>query len=63
MKTQTIEEVKQKKLLLEETLTALISTFEQETGTKITELKLGHYYGDGSVFGSFVKTTIEISNE
>ena len=56
----TIEDIKSKKMKLEELILSLISQFEKETETKITDIQVNHIYIDGIYFSTI---SLNINNK
>lgn len=55
----TIEDIKSKKMKLEEMISRLISQFEEETKTKITDIQINHNFWQ-NCDGIYHSTDIEV---
>lgn len=54
----TVEDVKSKKMKLEEMILSLISQFEEETKTKITDIQINRIYIDGIYFSTDIEVEV-----
>ena len=55
----TIEDIKSRKMKLEELILSLISQFEKETETKITDIQVNHIYIDGIYFSTDIEVEVQ----
>lgn len=55
----TIEDIKSKKMKLEELILSLISQFEKETETKITDIQVNRIYCDGIYYSTDIEVEVQ----
>lgn len=55
----TVEDIKSKKMKLEEMILSLISQFEEETTKKITDIQINRIYIDGIYFSTDIEVEVQ----
>ena len=54
-----VEDIESKKMKLEEMILSLVTQFEKETETKITDIQVNHIYIDGIYFSTDIEVEVQ----
>lgn len=55
----TVEDIRSKKMKLEEMILSLVTQFEEETETKIADIQIDRIYFDGIYFSTDIEVEVQ----